>query len=142
MECTNKLNLFPVKGVISDYYSPRAILNQRTTDYNKECLVPFGSYVQANNENVPSNTNAPRTLDAIYLRPTQTLQAGHELMDLNSGKLITRSKITEIPITERVINVVNEIGFNQGFPKEGLKLSNKLGVIYHDKDWFAGVDYT
>ena len=62
-------------------------------------------------------------------------------MDLNSGKLITRSKVTEIPITERVINAVNNMGFNQGFPKDGLKLSNKMGVVYHDNDWFAGVDY-
>ena len=92
MECTNKLNLFPVKGGISDYFSPRAILNQRGLDYEKECKIPFGTYVQANNDNLPSNTNAPRTLDAIYPRPTQSLQNGHELMDLNTGKLITRAK--------------------------------------------------
>ena len=45
-----KLNLFPAKGDISEYYSPRTILNQRVVDYNKECLIPFGAYVQANNE--------------------------------------------------------------------------------------------
>ena len=67
MECTSKLNLFPVKGGISDYYSPRVLLNHRTIDYNKEYMIPFGTYVQANNNVVPSNTNAPRTLDAIYL---------------------------------------------------------------------------
>ena len=126
MDCTNKLNLFPVKGGISEYYSPRAILNQRVIDYTKECLVPFGTYVQANNENNPSNTNAPRTIDAIYLRPTPNLQAGHELMDLNSGKLITRSKITEIPITDRIISAVNTMVFQQGFPENGLKLKKQI----------------
>ena len=69
-------------------------------DYNKECLIPFGAYVQANNEPTFTNSNAPHTLDAIYLRPTQNLQGGHELMDLNSGKLITRSRVTDIPITD------------------------------------------
>ena len=122
MDCTSKLNLFPVKGGISDYYSPRTILNHRVVDYTKECLVPFGTFVQANNEKIPSNTNAPRTLDAIYLRPTQNLQHGHELMDLNSGMLITRSRMTEIPITDRIIEAVNQMGYQQGFPKDGLKL--------------------
>ena len=33
MDCTNKLNLFPAKGGISEYYSPRTILNQRCLLY-------------------------------------------------------------------------------------------------------------
>ena len=43
-------------------------------------LILFGSYVQANHEPNPKNTTAPRTLDAIYLRPTSNIQGGHELM--------------------------------------------------------------
>ena len=50
MECTSKLNIFPAKGGISPYYSPRILLNQRTLDYKKECQVPFGAYVQAHNQ--------------------------------------------------------------------------------------------
>ena len=85
MVCTTKLNFFPVKGGVSQYYSPRMIMNQTNLDYNKHCVVPFGTYVQANHETNPTNTNAPRTLDAIYLHPTDNIQGGHELMDLNSG---------------------------------------------------------
>jgi hypothetical protein len=45
------LNLFPVKGGVSKYYSPRMILNQTNLDYStKHCVVPCGAYVQANHE--------------------------------------------------------------------------------------------
>jgi hypothetical protein len=40
----NKLNLVPVKGGVSKYYSPRMILNQTNLDYTKHCVVPIGAY--------------------------------------------------------------------------------------------------
>jgi hypothetical protein len=36
----NQLNLFPVKGGLSQYYSPGMILNQTNLDYTKHCVVP------------------------------------------------------------------------------------------------------
>jgi hypothetical protein len=41
----NNPNLFPMKGGVSNYYSPRMILNQTNLDYTKHCVVPFGAYV-------------------------------------------------------------------------------------------------
>jgi hypothetical protein len=66
-ESTKKLNFFPSKGGISEYYSPRMILHQKTLDYKKNCKYSFGSYVQAHDEPNPLNTTAARTLDGIYL---------------------------------------------------------------------------
>ena len=141
MECTSKLNIFPAKGGISPYYSPRILLNQRTLDYKKECQVPFGAYVQAHNQPTYTNSNAPRTLDAIHLRPAQTMQGGHELMDLTSGLVITHANVTEIPVTDLVIKAVEKMGYDQGFPTTGMKFTNRQGQIYLDNDWIAGVDY-
>jgi hypothetical protein len=62
---------------------PHMILNQTHLDYTKYCTVPFGAYVQANHETVKTKSNVTRTLDAIYLRPAQNQQGGHELMDLS-----------------------------------------------------------
>ncbi len=99
MVTTNQRNYFPAKGGISEYYSPRTILGGTPLDYNKHCTIPFGAYVQANHESDTTNDNTARTIDCIYLRPAQNVQGGHELMDLNSGRVITRGgKITEIPI--------------------------------------------
>jgi hypothetical protein len=51
-------NLFPAKGGISPYYSPRTILGLPVLDYEKHCVVPFGADVQANHETNQTNSNA------------------------------------------------------------------------------------
>ena len=141
MECTSKLNIFPAKGGISPYYSPRILLNQRTLDYKKECQVPFGGYVQAHNQPTYTNSNAPHTLDSIYLRPAQNMQGGHELMDLTSGLVITHANVAEIPVTDLVIQAVEKMKYDQDFPTTGMKITNRQGQIYLDNDWIAAVDY-
>ena len=102
LESTRKLNLFPVKGGVSPYYSPHTIMSQQPLDYNKHLQIPFGTYVQALHESNPSNTNLERMLDAIYLRPLQNSQGGHELMDLHTGSVITRRRVTVVPLPNTI----------------------------------------
>jgi hypothetical protein len=136
----NQLNLvFPVKGGVSKYYSPRMILNKINLDYTKHRVVPFVAYVQTNHELTKMSSYVTRTLDAIYLCPAQNQQGGHELMDLNSGQLISRNIVHEIPVTYVVIKAVKNMAYQQGFTS--LKFKNRNGVIYHDADWIEGVDY-
>ena len=79
----------------------------KTFDFENHCQIPFGTYVQTNQENNPKNINAPRTIGCIYLHPiTQNIQGGHELMDLNSGCMITLQRVWEIPVTHVVIQAV------------------------------------
>jgi hypothetical protein len=118
----SQLNLFPAKGGISPYYSPRTILGLPILDYEKHCAVPFGAYVQANHETNQTNSNAARTLDAIYLRPALNMQGGHELYDLNSGRVITCARVTQIPVTDMVIKAIERIAEDQGF--KTLKFKN------------------
>jgi hypothetical protein len=134
----SQLNLFPAKGGISLYYSPRTIRGLPTLDYVKHCTVPFGAYVQANYEMNQTNSNASQTIDAIYLRPVNSMQGGHELYDLNSGRVITRARVTQIPVTDMVIKAIERITEDQGF--KSLKFKNRKGAIFHDADWIAGVD--
>jgi hypothetical protein len=88
MESAKKLNFFPPKGGISQYYSPRTIMHQRDLDYNKQCLIPFGTFVQAHDEPDHKNNQQPRSLDCIYMRYNDNDQGGHELLDLAPEKLI------------------------------------------------------
>jgi hypothetical protein len=132
----SKLNLFPAKGGISPYYSPRTILGLPPLHYDKHCVVPFGAYVQANHETNQTNSNAARTIDAIYIRPALNMQGGHELYDLNLNRVIARARVSQIPVTEVVIKAIAE---DQGF--KSLKFKNCKGAIFHDGDWIAGVDY-
>ena len=135
---TDQLNFFPVKGGVSSYFSPRMIMKQENLDYNKHCLIPFGSFVQAEYELKKTNTQHSRCKDAIYLRPVSADQGGHVCMDLHTGARFTTHKVTVLPVTEVVIKAVNALGKKQG--KKGLKFENRHGIIMQDADWIAGVD--
>ena len=139
MVVTHQLNLFPVKGGISSHYSPHVIMSNTDWDYKKHCQVPFGGYVQAINEPDPSNTMTARTIDAIYLRPLRNIQGGHEVMDLTTGRVITRRKVTEIPMTTSVIKRVETMAADQGITN--IKFANRLNVELRPADLIAGVDY-
>ena len=139
MIVTHQLNLFPAKGGISPYFSPHIITGGRAIDYTKHCQTTFGSYVQAVQENNPMNTNAPRTLDCIYLRPLQNVQGGHELLNLTTGLVITRPRVWEIPVTDVVIKAVEKLAADQGV--DSLKLQGRTKQILHPADWIAGVEY-
>ena len=106
---TNKLNLFPVKGGVSKHFSPRTIMSQRNLYFEKDCAHPYGAYMQVRNDTEPTNTNAPRMLDAIYLPLLDNIQGGHELMHLATGDLIRRRKVTKIPTSDRVIKAVESL---------------------------------
>ena len=132
METARRLNIFPAEGGISSYYSPNILLRGQALDCTKCCVIPFGAYVQANHETLQTNSNAPRTLDGIYLRPVLSIQGGHEIMDLNSGETITRARATEIPVTPVVIKAVEDMAYRQGF--KSLKFKNRNIVLFFDTD--------
>ena len=76
MVSTQQLNLFPAKGGILEYLSPHMIMSKKNIDYNKHCQHMLGTFVQANQDNDPRNTQAPRTIDAIYYTLWITYKAG------------------------------------------------------------------
>ena len=76
-EAVKWLNTFPPAGGMSAQYSPRAIILGRPVDYDKQCKVKFGSYVEAHNPNDPTNTPKERTISGIFLRSLDNLQEGY-----------------------------------------------------------------
>ena len=50
MDCAWKLNCFPFKNGISEYYSPREIVQAKKIDYRKHLKIPMFLYVQAHEE--------------------------------------------------------------------------------------------
>ena len=138
MVAQQQLNLFPAKGGISEYLSPHMIMSKKNIDYNKHCQFTFGTYVQAIQENNPKNTQAPRTIDAIYLRLLKNTQGGHEVMNLATGAVITRHRVWEQPATEMVIKAVEQMAERQGI--ETLKLTGRHGTRLVPTTWTPGVD--
>jgi hypothetical protein len=140
MESTKKLNFFPNKNGVSKYFSPRMIMHQETLDYARHCKYQIGEYVQAHDEPDHTNTNAPRSLDCIYLRPMDNAQGGHELLHLQTNRVVKRRKMTKIPITPNIIKQVHALAVLDEMP-EGLKITNRANNVIFDTAWITGVDY-
>ena len=51
-----------------------------------------------------------RRRGAIALGPSTTSTTSYLFMALDTGKIINRAQFTEIPMTENVINRVNQLG--------------------------------
>ena len=62
---TEQWNIFPNKSVLSKYFIPHVIMTKHDLDFGKHCQVPFGDFVQVNQENNRTYTNAPQTIDVI-----------------------------------------------------------------------------
>jgi hypothetical protein len=140
MESTKKLNFFPNKNGVSKYFSPRMIMHQENLDYDRHCKHHIGEYVQAHDEPIHTNTNAPRSLDCIYLRPMDNAQGGHELLHLQTNSVVKRRRLTKIPITPSIINQVHELAVLDDMPV-GLKIKNRANLVIFDSAWIAGVDF-
>ena len=141
MEVTRRLNFFPPRGGVSQYYSPREIVTGQRLDYKRQCSIPLLSYVVAHDEPQPSNTQAARALDCLYLRPAgDSTQGGHECWHIATGRIVNRRHVTKIPVTSSVQAAVEAAAQAEGMTK--LHLKSKHGVTLFDSSQIAGVDYT
>ena len=104
------INAFPPKGGVSETLSPRSIITGLNLDAKKHCQLPFGTYVQANVSNHPTNTPAARTVGAICLGPKGNLSGTYKFMNLRTGKSIVPISWTRLPMTQDVIDRVNDLG--------------------------------
>ena len=76
--------------------------------------------------------------DAIYLHPFTN--HGHEVYNLATQSVITRRRVTEMPVTPNVIKTIEDIATAQN--QKGLRIKTCRGVVLYDSSWIAGVDYT
>jgi hypothetical protein len=137
-ESARKPNIFPARQGVSKYFSPRMIIHQENISYQQHCKTSCGTYVLAHHEPDPTNKNAPRALDCLYLRPNAS--GHHECLHLHTNRVITRRRVTPLPITPAIIKLVHTIAEQDGMPK-GLKISNRFGTVLFYSSWIAGVDY-
>lgn len=138
LSATKMLNILPAKGGISSYLSPYTLVTRRVVDYDRELATSFGAYVQANQYNTPTNTNLPRTLDCVFLSPTSGKQIGFDVLNLATGQVITRPKVRKLPITELIIDAVEQLADRDGI--KSMKFSTADGLPFENPAWIAGVD--
>jgi Reverse transcriptase (RNA-dependent DNA polymerase) len=140
MECTRKLNFFPPKGGVSPYYSPRELVTNQRLHYSKQCTIPLLAYVQSAEDEQPrKNNQKSRALDCLYVRPLYNHQGGHQLYNIATGRMITRQRVTVVPITSSVITAIEMAA--KADDQKGLVIRSKHGTIFYNSAWTAGVDY-
>ena len=106
-------------GGCSAHYSPHQIPGRRNVDFNKEFEFSFGSYVIVSQENKPLKNNIwPHGRDCIYLRASKSLQGGHRVLDLVTGRVIEWPKVKEVKLTDLVVERVEEGASVQAREKE------------------------
>ena len=140
--CAFNRDLFIKKGGCSKYYSPYNILKRRSVDYKKHLLYSFGEYVIASHEAKPKNNPKPRGIDAIYIRPAKSLQGGHEVMDLGSGRVVTRPKVTPMKMTDLVMKRVEDMAKRQGLKSMKFYNRKRQEIIFTPNDLLEGVGNT
>jgi hypothetical protein len=104
------LNAFPNKQGISENLSPREIVTRKKISFVKHCKALFGSYVEATEDADITNDMKPRTRECIALGPTGNRQGSQKVLCLRTGTVLTRRRIDEYPMPNRVIKKVNDLG--------------------------------
>ena len=124
------LNYFPVKGGISDQYSPNAILAGEVVHF-KYYSMPFGTYCQIHKKEGPQNSLAARMQGAISLGLSGNRQGGHKFLSLISSHVVTRRLWTILPMPNNVIEWVDSLGRDQPLQ---LSFQDHYGVDVFDEE--------
>ena len=136
------INIFPNKKGISTEFSPYTIMNRRNFNVKRECQHESGDFVLGFQDNKErKNTPMPRGVECIYLNPTKDMQEGHELMNLQTGELISRPFVKAAPMPQWAIERVENLGRSQGM--KSLKFYNRKReeILPSDPDIDTGVNW-
>jgi hypothetical protein len=104
------LNPFLKKSGVSETLSPCKIAMRHKLNFTKHCRAQFGSYCNAHDEPVPTNTMVTCSTPAIVLGPTGNLQGTYKFFSLETGKKIKRRKLMAYPMPDLVIKQVEALG--------------------------------
>ena len=80
-------------------------------DYNLHAVLEFGDYVQTHEEH--SNAMTPRTVGGLCLGPTGSPNGSHYFLNLSTGKRIIRTRWTQLPLPNEVIDRVQRLARQQ-----------------------------
>lgn len=114
------LNAFPHPDGVSNVLSPRSIVTGLSIDFHHHCRLEFGAYAQVHEDH--DNSMSPRTTGALALRPTGNAQGSYHFFSLNTGRLLNRSRWTELPMPADVIARIHTLSRHG---RNGLEFLNR-----------------
>ena len=98
-----------------------------------------GSYCQTFTERKIKNDLKQRTLDTLFLAPMKNKQGGYVMLNLATNKEVASTRITQVPITDVIIQTVEELAAQDGMTP--LKIENRTGTMIYNNDMLPGIDY-
>jgi len=98
------------KQGISQVYSPRELVLRWNLNFKLHCPLIFGSFCLAYDENDVTNNMKERAIDGIYLGTAGNMQGSNKILSLDTGKVVKRRKVTELPMPESLIVKINKWG--------------------------------
>ncbi|CAJ1929247.1 unnamed protein product [Cylindrotheca closterium] len=90
------LNVFPEKDSISSHFSPQQLIDNVNINYKSDMVAELGQYVHAIGTD-SNNSMEPRSIEVIYIEPTKGQRTGHQVLNLNTKKMISRPKVVVLP---------------------------------------------
>ena len=121
--CVFWLNAFPNRS--ENYgFSPREIVTGLSTDYERDCKIDPGSYVEASTDAIVTNDNTERTRSCVAIGPVGNRQGSVKCFDIETGKILHRRTVIQLPwpLDNHLIQKVESWG------KQGLR-AIKRGCI-------------
>lgn len=107
-------NAFPSTTGLSDMLSPRNIIDQQP-NLDRKKLLAFGLCVELAVDKEITNTQRSRTISAIVLDP-RDYNGAYSFMSLSSGREVSGRVVRKIPMNNKIVELVNNIGGKQEQP--------------------------
>ena len=83
-----------------------------STDYERDCKANIGSYVEASTDATVTNVKTERTRSCVARGPVGNRQGSVKSFDIESGKILHRRTMTQLPrpLDDRLVKNIEEWG--------------------------------
>ena len=103
------LNTLPVNSGMSCTISTQTLMTGNKIDFNKNCKIEFGAYVEAYEKKFPLNSTQSHTEPVICLGPIGKLQCSYWFLNLRTVFHIKQHTFSLLPVSTRVIDRVQAL---------------------------------
>jgi hypothetical protein len=79
----------------------------RKIDYKREFSLGFGSYCEVWSPKAKKNTMKERSESCIAVYPSTNISGSWIFYRIHTGRQVRRTKWKELPITDRIISIMN-----------------------------------
>ena len=103
------INAVPATKSISDRFAPPKIVTGQRLNL-KHINAGFGDYIEASIDKIVTNNMKGRTHECISLGSSGKWQGSQVCFDLETGRVVLRMNIKVLPLSNSIIQIINNRG--------------------------------